>query len=204
MKILKGNIFSHLEAPQLLSLAEIGAIGALRALKIANLATDEGKKFYSLAMASKKVSSHKIDQNADHKLLQEFSNKSFLDSKASLIINPLVPKTLNEKIKKFTDNFTVSNLIFSLNLNNNEINSQKLNIAEKRHLIFCLIWAKTKFDDLNDSYINLVDSFAEKIENHENFLKVYDDDLCEIFEDTITNISEYLFFIADEKIQDLI
>ena len=86
MKILKGNIFSYLEAPQLLSLAEIGAIGALRALKIANLATDEGKKFYSLAMASKKVSSHKIDQNADHKLLQEFSNKSFLDSKASLII----------------------------------------------------------------------------------------------------------------------
>ena len=45
MKILKGNIFSYLTPPQLLSLAEIGAIGALSALKIANLATNEGKNF---------------------------------------------------------------------------------------------------------------------------------------------------------------
>ena len=58
MKILKGNIFSYLTPPQLLSLAEIGAIGALSALKIANLATNEGKKFYALALASKKVLSH--------------------------------------------------------------------------------------------------------------------------------------------------
>ena len=201
MKILKGNIFSYLTPPQLLSLAEIGAIGALSALKIANLATNEGKKFYALALASKKVLSHDIASDADHRLLQVFSNEPFLNRRASLIVNPLVPKALNEKIQKFETNFTISNLIFSLNLKNPVINSQNFNKTEKNYLIFCLIWAKIKSDNRDDIYSSLIDPFAEKIEDHKNFIKVYKEDLCEIFDDKITNISKYLFLITPNLIK---
>ena len=76
-------------------MAEIGAI-ELSALKIANLATNEGKKFYALALASKKFY-HDIASDADHRLLQVFSNEPFLNRRA-LIVNPLF-QALTKKFK---------------------------------------------------------------------------------------------------------